>query len=71
MIRITESFLEEPDIREADEPIRCYCNGGFQDTLEAGTLAGVGDVYYNRTSLAKLYHTHSYGRNIGLLVIRG
>ena len=34
--------------------VRCYCNGGYQDTKEKGTLPGFGKVWYNPTSLANI-----------------
>ena len=34
--------------------VRCYCNGGVQDTIEKGTLPGFGKVWYNETSLANI-----------------
>ena len=37
------------------EGIRCYCNGGFQDTThQTGTVPGVGKVWYNPSSLANI-----------------
>jgi hypothetical protein len=35
-------------------PLRCYCNGGFQDSTLIGTLDGYGDVWYNPNSLANI-----------------
>ena len=37
-----------------DERVRCYCNGGFQDTDMIGTVKGLGEVYYNPASLANI-----------------
>ena len=34
--------------------VRCYCNGGYQDTQEKGVLPGFGKVWYNHTSLANI-----------------
>ena len=34
--------------------VRCYCNGGYQDTNQRGTLPGVGKVWYNEESLANI-----------------
>ena len=42
------------DIGPASENIRCYCNGGFQDTSLSGTYEGIGEVYWNDTSLANI-----------------
>ena len=35
-------------------PLRCYCNGGFQDSILQGTLDGYGEVWYNPRSLANI-----------------
>ena len=35
-------------------PLRCYCNGGFQDSTLVGDLDGYGDVWYNPRSLANI-----------------
>jgi hypothetical protein len=35
-------------------PLRCYCNGGFQDSTLIGTLDGYGDIWYNPNSLANI-----------------
>ena len=35
-------------------PLRCYCNGGFQDSTLVGTLDGYGEVWYNPRSLANI-----------------
>ena len=37
---------------EPNESVRCYCNGGYQDTDEIGEVPGIGLVYYNPRSLA-------------------
>ena len=44
------------DIRPCDlgESVRCFCNGGYQDTDEKATLKGFGDVYYNPNSIANI-----------------
>ena len=34
--------------------IRCFCNGGYQDTTQKGMVAGVGSVWYNPRSLANI-----------------
>ena len=60
-INIFKSKKLLTDIREADEPVRCYCNGGFQDTLESGTLTGVGEIHYNITSLTNILSTAQLG----------
>ena len=36
------------------ETVRCYCNGGYQDTSEIGEVDGIGMVYYNKKSLANI-----------------
>ncbi len=36
--------------------VRCYCNGGFQDTNQIGEVPGIGMVYYNKKSLAPYSH---------------
>jgi hypothetical protein len=35
-------------------PLRCYCNGGYQDSTLVGTLDGYGDVWFNPNSLANI-----------------
>jgi hypothetical protein len=35
-------------------PLRCYCNGGYQDSTLIGTLDGYGDIWYNPNSLANI-----------------
>lgn len=42
------------DVQKADSGIRCYCNGGVQDTFEVGKFGEVEEVYYNRASLANI-----------------
>ena len=42
------------DIGPATENIRCFCNGGYQDTYQSGIFDGAGEVYYNNTSLANI-----------------
>ena len=37
-----------------NETVRCYCNGGYQDTNEIGEVPGIGMVYYNQMSLANI-----------------
>ena len=39
---------------EPDEIVRCYCNGGYQDSNYVGTLQSMGLVYYNKNSLANI-----------------
>ena len=36
------------------ESVRCFCNGGYQDTDEKATLKGFGDVYFNQNSIANI-----------------
>ena len=36
------------------EGIRCFCNGGYQDTTKTGVVPGVGKVWYNPSSLANI-----------------
>ena len=35
-------------------PLRCYCNGGYQDSVLKGSLDGYGEVWYNPRSLANI-----------------
>ena len=39
---------------EEGQSVRCYCNGGYQDTDEMATILGFGDVYYNPDSIANI-----------------
>ena len=36
------------------ERVRCYCNGGYQETNHKGEIPGIGLVYYNFKSLANI-----------------
>ena len=36
------------------EYVRCYCNGGYQDTNQIGEVPGIGLVYFNPKSLANI-----------------
>ena len=42
-----------------NEVVRCWCNSGYQDTHEMGTLEGIGEVYYNPSSLANILSLRS------------
>ena len=46
-------FSEIRDCKK-HEVVRCYCNGGYQDTHKIGTVPGIGQVYYNPKSLANI-----------------
>ena len=37
-----------------NENVRCYCNGGYQDTNQIGEVPGIGLVYYNVKSLENI-----------------
>ena len=37
-----------------DRPLRCFCNGGVQDSTLKGYLHGYGTVWYNPNSLANI-----------------
>ena len=36
------------------EVVRCYCNGGYQDTQKISIVPGIGEVYFNPNSLADI-----------------
>ena len=36
------------------ENVRCYCNGGYQDTNYIGEVPGIGMVYYKSRSLSNI-----------------
>ena len=44
------------EVKKVDEGrgVRCFCNSGYQDTHEEGTLAGYGKVWYNDSFLANI-----------------
>lgn len=57
-VHIFKSKYLLSNVKKSDETIRCYCNGGYQDTEEIGEIEGIGDVYCNSSSLANII---SYG----------
>ena len=48
------TFLKDITSVPTGERIRCFCNGGYQDTNQRGTLPGIGRVWYNAKSLANI-----------------
>ena len=39
---------------KVNEQVRCFCNGGYQDTDHIREVPGIGLVYYNKKSLANI-----------------
>ena len=56
MINIFNNKLLFKSIRQCKkgESVRCFYNGGYQDTNEIGEVPGIGLVYYNPKSLANI-----------------